>query len=157
MSRKQWWSELGEFWNQPASRSGRFHRPGQTQRGHALGVLALSFRMWSRFEDKIRMNRSLMRSFFRAALFHDVGKAMGEYKVHEALGAYWLFDHGDRVAAYLVLHHMGIFGMNRQSRLVIIQELELWDLDFLTMHRICDMLASCDFVEATCHNVKIFV
>jgi len=72
ISPKKWMGYVrNSFWTESASRRG-FHR----QLSHAMGVLALASKRWRRIPwADVRKDRQMCRSFLRAALFHDIGKA----------------------------------------------------------------------------------
>ncbi len=106
---RAWWDELGEaFWSSPASSSGLYHH-GESQEEHAREVFDLASWHWRRMpERRIRHDHGIRRSFLRAALFHDCGKAL-DRRNHDVAGFEWMRDR-DPLAARLILLHMGRWG-----------------------------------------------
>ena len=150
--RHAWWQEVGDFWHQPASTTGKNHRPGQTQGDHAYGVFRLAVLHWRRCPWKaVRKNWKIKRSFLRAALFHDVGKKDDRYN-HDVASYVWLMHHGDPLAGYFALCHMGRWGSVEVK-------------DILNMPIICDLHAQapfrwlagalqvCDYTDAICFDI----
>jgi hypothetical protein len=147
--KRQWVAEFGDWWDSPASLSGRHHRPGQTQLGHAVGVLRLAALHWRRVPwETTRKSRQACRSFLRAAFFHDVGKAIDRSQ-HEVAGCRWMRDR-DPFASFLILLHMGRWGPGYRDTVRAMVDLNLLYLDAPSTRWLADLLAGCDYTDAVC-------
>ena len=151
-SSKSWMKHIRKsFWNEPASRRG-FHRPGDTQLSHAIGVLALASKHWRRVPwHDVRKDRLVCRSFLRAALFHDIGKAFDRDR-HDIEGFRWMFPK-DHLAAFFILQHMGRWGSSSNEKYELLREHEALKLVTPVNQYLSDMLSSCDYTHAVCFNI----
>jgi HD superfamily phosphodiesterase len=95
----------GDFWKMQCSRSGRWHRFGQTQLEHAISVLGRCMLLWDTVPEEMRTNRPLQKSFGLAAMFHDVGKIQ-DPEAHD-VRSFEILRETDYTAAMLALVHMG--------------------------------------------------
>jgi hypothetical protein len=131
--------------------SGRHHH-GETQWQHAREVYRLARLHWRRIPwDDVRHDQKLRKSFLRAALFHDIGKAMNR-QAHDVAGFRWMYPR-DPLAAFLLLRHMGRWGAPPDEQ---VNELTAVDgLGLLTPRNcyLADLLAGCDYTSA--HLQKI--
>lgn len=144
---RAWASEWGDWWHSPASASGQHHH-GETQWQHAREVFALAARMWRRVpQERLRKSHTIRRSFLRAAIFHDVGKAV-DPKAHDLASYAWLLPK-DRLAAYFALTHMG-----RWQTPAVRDILECAPISRFhrhpTLRFIGEMLQACDYFAAAC-------
>lgn len=153
MAARKWWAEVDEaFWASPASLTGQNHRPGDTQGEHARRVFALACRSWRRVPwAPIRKNRGMCRSFLRAALFHDVGK-LADRETHDLAGFLWMISR-DRLAAVLILRHMGRWGVAPEIQVDALMSAGCGHLLTAQTMWLCDLLASCDYFDACCFQV----
>lgn len=150
---RDWWNELGEdFWKEPSSRRG-LHAPGETQGSHARGVFLLAAAHWRRVPwVHVRKNRSLCRSYLRAAMFHDAGKKFDRDR-HEAMGFEWMLPR-DEVAAFIILSHMGRWGPGVVEKMNILYDFKADHLNNPTNQYLADMVASCDYTQACCFLLR---
>jgi hypothetical protein len=143
------------WWDSPASLTGRHHPPGQTQRMHAIGTLRAARWLWRRVPwQSVRRDKRQRRSMLIAALIHDCGKSVdrAEHETAGALMALQAFPNAPMVA-YLVLHHMGRFGVTawRRSRWMI--DHGIIELDTPRARWIADLLQNCDYCSAFSHRL----
>jgi len=108
-------SYIGDWWDTPASRSGQWHKPGQTQWGHAVGVLNNSVILWQ-VMAKSYYDFTAPEPLFVAALFHDVGKMVNSEE-HDYWSGEWLVSRGYEDAGEIAAQHMGKWGSYRASRI----------------------------------------
>lgn len=143
---RSWMREIPvDWWQSSASASGQNHH-GETQIEHSEEVFALAAWHWRRVpEAKIRKSARLLRSYLRAARFHDVGKSM-DRKSHEIAGYNWMLRR-DELAAWLILQHSG-----RWSPREVQDILDCRQWDKFRSHRIfrwmAETLQGCDYTAA---------
>ena len=107
-----------EWWDSPASVTGRHHPPGQTQRQHALATFRAARWHWRRvtWKDTRRSHRT-RRSFLIATICHDTGKQFGRDNHEMAGAAHALRTWPDLpLVAYLVLGHSARWGPSHAQR-----------------------------------------
>lgn len=133
-------SEWG-FWDQPASRSGKWHRPNETQWQHALGVLNKASLIWKTVDGMFSLLE--YRAFLIAALFHDVGKHFN-FDEHDAEAYHWLSSQDESMAAQIALHHMGKWRSAKAESMIngICSPVGL---------RLGALLSFCDYADAMFH------
>lgn len=144
---RQWWAEFSDFWDLPASENPDHHH-GETHGEHAFEVYYLAKKHFRRHPDPtIRKNRSIRRSFLRAALFHDVGKFIDRSR-HDLAGCYWMIGR-DLLAAHLILRHMGRWGHPEVDGISSTFPFSLYHYQPWA-HWLFETLQACDYTAACC-------
>jgi len=149
---RDWWLDLGEWRQTPASLSGQHHKPGQTQAEHARAVYRLACKHWRRCPwPEVRHNHKIHRSFLRAALFHDVGKSTDRYN-HDIASYVYLIQKKDLLAAVLALTHMGRWGSKEVHDLLEMPKVrDLWSQ--APVRWMAQTIQACDYQDAVCYDI----